>query len=407
MRPMLKTIDAIANIPGIGDYELSRVDSAERFFKPAIEKSGCVHAGMTALEIGCGKGLKATVFSDLVERYIGVDLNQSDIATAQQVATATGSKAEFYVANGIEILRRPSSFGLKQDPDFLILYAVLEHLLPHERTEVFAAMRETVERGGTVFFAESPNRLIPFDSHSSQLHFAQSLPPELALRYVQQSKHKTWKYSLDKMGNNREALYRSGLGLSYHDFELDLFPNSSALPFAFTGWCSELLHHQPLQNDEEWLHGYFKNNNLDIHPAFSRYWLEGLISRKAKKIHCSTHIGRFDLEKSNSVEEWICWGHTNLIASSDKPAEIVFGVDNQRGEFELIVQLENRSRDHSIELSIDRQSTIVKIPGEEAKMWHGFRSLSLWLKSAPRTLAISSDIPVRIRAAVLNRYTNI
>jgi len=227
-------IAALRGMPGVGDYELLRVRTAEQhFLPPLLDGLGDV-SGRTALEIGCGKGLKAAVFGDFFQRYVGVDLNQNHVAIAQQNLLRIGSRAECYVANGIEVARSSRKFGFEKAPDVLILFAVLEHLLPSERVELLHHVRSVVAGGGAVLFAETPNRLIAHDAHSSQLHFAQSLPPELMIRYVQKSRHEPWLWALRQWGNDTTALYRAGVGLSFHDFELDFADDTRDMPFVFS-----------------------------------------------------------------------------------------------------------------------------------------------------------------------------
>ncbi|MCW0217746.1 MAG: hypothetical protein OJI67_05445 [Prosthecobacter sp.] len=295
---------------------------------------------------------------------------------------------------------------MNEPPDFLVLYAVLEHLLPKERTYILGMMRETIEGGGSVFFAETPNRLIPFDSHSSQLQFTQSLPPELALRYSSKSKHQSWKWSLDQMGSNLDALFRCGLGLSYHDFELDLFDDTRLLPLAFSGWCGELLGHQAIQNDERWLLSYFNANSMPVHPAFSRYWLEGLLSKRASQFHQFTCIGRIDGDQQAPEVRAESWNHPLFLVSRGKPIVADFKFpENSSDDFEVIIQISDSSLPELLIVHFNG-SKIELACGASENMWHRTKSLHFRLPKAPQSLSIGCDSgKAEIRAVIINGYT--
>src|SRR4029453_10246202 len=107
--------------------------AAEHYLKPALMSAGIIKDGMIALEIGVGRGMKAAAFCNLFSEYIGVDLDEGELEVAQRVAQSLDLHYNLHCANAIDIIKSPSRFGLSKRPDFLILYAVLEHLLPDER----------------------------------------------------------------------------------------------------------------------------------------------------------------------------------------------------------------------------------------------------------------------------------
>jgi 2-polyprenyl-3-methyl-5-hydroxy-6-metoxy-1,4-benzoquinol methylase len=396
-------------------YYAQRRLVAENYFVPALAGCGLDFSGMTALEVGCGRGVKSAVFSGLFKHYVGVDLDKAEIEiAAENVKRAGRENCEIFCANFTDVLQNPGRFGLEGEPDFLVLYAVLEHMLPHERHEALRMAARTVERGGAVFLAETQNRLIPFDSHSSQLHFVQSLPPDLALRYLRSSPHKQWMHSFNRMGGDVTALYRCGLGLSYHDFELDFCSESktSEIPFAFTGWSSLLVRHQPLQNDEVWLHRYMTDNGLAVHPAFARYWIEGLVSRRAPMSHHWTQIAKLGGQhpsaflsrpSCSALDQWnVEFGDEICARFSETPAA---------DSFEYVLQLAMASSAGVVHIMAG-DSIIAEIDMDELKRsrawaWHQLLVFSLNIPrfySALRVRPASHKARIGVQAVIVNGY---
>lgn len=78
--------------------------------------------------------------------------------------------------------RLPEGLGLF---DFIVLPAVYEHLLPHERRTIIPQLWTHLNKGGVLFIDETPSRWFPVETHTSSLPFVNYLPDALAHRYVQ------------------------------------------------------------------------------------------------------------------------------------------------------------------------------------------------------------------------------
>jgi len=285
-------------------------------------------------------------------------------------------------------------------------------MLPHERREALRLAARIFERGGAVFFGETPNRLIPFDSHSSHLHFGQSLPPELLLRYLATSPHRQWMRSFKRMGADLTALYRSGLGLSYHDFELDFLEegNTSQIPFAFTGWSGPLMSHQPLQNDEIWLHRYIKDNSLPVHPAFTRNWIEGVVSRQAPLVHRWSRIGKLvGQPPSKLLSRPPFWALDQWNAESPYAITANFSQDEQADSYEYVFQMEMAASTGVIHImagtSILAELDLDELKKSRVWAWHQILVFSLTFARFYPTLTIrleGADARIGLQAVILN-----
>jgi hypothetical protein len=70
------------------------------------------------------------------------------------------------------------------------------------------------------------------------------------------------------------ALRRFGLPLSYHEFELYLGGRDLYRRIIADGLDNNLIHLHLASNAELALDAYFRNNAVDVHRAFARYWME-------------------------------------------------------------------------------------------------------------------------------------
>jgi hypothetical protein len=227
---------------------------------------------MSAVEIGCGSGVKGLPWSRLFKSYLGVDLNPDHIERARALRNELSrTTAEFVCENASAVASDPSKFGLDKI-DLLILYAVLEHLTVSERREILELASAVIGDGGYVVVCETPNRLLPFDSHSSELHFYQSLPPELAIAYLERSPMASARESV----SDELSYFRFGNALSYHEFDLWLHDGNERAPeIVADGWSPWAMHDQPVRCDETSLANYLQANHL-APPLFGRYWLDGI-----------------------------------------------------------------------------------------------------------------------------------
>ncbi len=180
-------------------------------------------AGATVLEFGCGHGPVSCAFATRAERVIGVDVEAEYVADGRRFVAECG-------AENVELHHHPvgeivdAVAARTGEIDVFLLYAVLEHLTLDERLDAARARaRGDRRRSGVIVVCEAPNRLFPFDHHTTRLPFFTMLPDDLALRYWRRSERPDFRKAMDEAvhdGREAEALARWGRGVSYHDFEL-------------------------------------------------------------------------------------------------------------------------------------------------------------------------------------------
>lgn len=268
-------------------YYLDRVGSAISYRIPWLWQFREKFSTQNALELGCGRGIKALSFSRLFRRYFGVDLNADDIAFAKVRAAEAGrDNLEFTTANAADVVRNPAAYGIEGQIDCIILYAVVEHLTLDERREVLGMCREVMEQGGTVIVCETPNRLIAHDGHSTRLQFFQMLPPDLAIAY---SSHSPRSGACEDIGGTEVGLFRFGVGASYHEFDLWMRPDGVFPGVVTDGWNPWIIADEAVRNDECALLAYSNDNDLDMSALFCRYWLDGIFVGDSGKARPATH----------------------------------------------------------------------------------------------------------------------
>ena len=105
--------------------------------------------------------------------------------------------------------------------DFIIYYAVLEHMTIKERLSSLKQAWDILPEGSFLSVIETPNRLWYYDSHTAAMPFYDWLPDELAFYYSKFSERKSFNDSYRELNDdNMINFLRWGRGASFHEFEL-------------------------------------------------------------------------------------------------------------------------------------------------------------------------------------------
>jgi S-adenosylmethionine-dependent methyltransferase len=128
-----------------------------------------------------------------------------------------GLHADLVVANAADLPEATAGRGRS----WVIFWAVLEHMTIDERLASLSSAWCHLEPGGLLTLVETPNRLWPFDSHTSLLPYFSWLPYELAHRYSGHSRRPGFRDRyVDGTGAGMEHFLRRGHGVSFHEFDL-------------------------------------------------------------------------------------------------------------------------------------------------------------------------------------------
>ena len=134
--------------------------------------------GKRLLDFGCGAGASTMNLRRMLPdtEIVGVELEESLLSIAK-------ARAAFYGYADIRLLRSPSGEELPPDIgtfDFVVMHAVLEHLLPDERKIVMPMLWRAIRPGGVLFIDATPNRMCPVENHTTGLPLINYLPDAMA-----------------------------------------------------------------------------------------------------------------------------------------------------------------------------------------------------------------------------------
>jgi len=208
---------------------VTRISQAANTFVPWLEQAGPLR-GKRILEIGCGSGSSTAGLAHAGARVSGVDIKESSLLMARKRLALLGFDATV-------TQMAPDWLAAEVDPDafagpydYVVCYAMLEHLLIPERLNLLTLVKRIMARDGALLAVfETPNRFAPFDWHSSKLAFHEILPDRLAYEFLlhrsPKADHAIKAYP-DYTEEAQVRLYRAGRGVSWHEFELTLGLNN-------------------------------------------------------------------------------------------------------------------------------------------------------------------------------------
>lgn len=173
--------------------------------------------GARILEIGCGTGASTVALAEQGATVTAIDIDEPSLRVARERCAAHNVSCEFVQANGTAA----KQFLEREQYDFVIFFACLEHMTHAERIEAMRDTWQALPEGALWCVIETPNRLWFFDDHTSHLPFFNWLPDELAFAYSRLSPREPFRtsyraFSADAM----ESFLRHGRGVSFHEFDV-------------------------------------------------------------------------------------------------------------------------------------------------------------------------------------------
>src|SRR5262249_29553026 len=147
------------------DHLGRRVARAFNVFIPWLEKLVGSLDGKSILEIGCGTGSSTVALAAHGGSVTACDIHLPSLEAAMIRLTEDGlaHKVKFLaISPGLGELAR-----LEEKFDAIVLYGVLEHMLPEERANLFRAIWDLVRIKGHIVLFETPNRLYARDRHTT------------------------------------------------------------------------------------------------------------------------------------------------------------------------------------------------------------------------------------------------
>ena len=153
------------------------------------------------LDFGCGSGSSTIILDRMFPKsaIVGIDIDDN-------VLNIGRLRARHYKIDNIKFVKAPDSDHLPDDLgnyDFVILSAVFEHLLAHERKNLLSQLWDIINPSGILFINQTPYRYFFVESHTTGLplinYFPDRLTHFLATRFSNRvSRDATWETLLRK-----------------------------------------------------------------------------------------------------------------------------------------------------------------------------------------------------------------
>lgn len=164
--------------------------------KKIIHKELQIKNGAKILDIGCGTGILAPLFSNT--NYIGIDIDEKLIDFANK-----RYPNKFKLMNGDKINFPNSLF------DVILIIGVIHHLDNKTSIKVFSQMKKVLKKYGMILIIEA---IPPIDSYNYFGHFLRALDKGHNIRYLEEYEYMFRKYfKVNKAYKKRGGLVDYGV----------------------------------------------------------------------------------------------------------------------------------------------------------------------------------------------------
>jgi SAM-dependent methyltransferase len=162
----------------IADHLGRRIEEIETRVLPSLRRFTSLE-GRRVLDFGSGTGSSAVALVRAGCRVTGVDPDPESCRMARMRLAEHGLEAE--ILHVADTSRLPFEEGFF---DIVLANGVFEHIRRRERSVYLDEAWRVLGPGGVLYVAETPNRLLPFDFHTTGLLWLPWLPPGPARRYA-------------------------------------------------------------------------------------------------------------------------------------------------------------------------------------------------------------------------------
>ena len=275
-------LESPEGINDVEDHVHRRHELCANYVVPWVERHFPLKES-TVIELGCGTGTSTAAFAAAAKKLVAYDIHASSLEFARDRLEILGLLNARFILVEPQDMSRVMELDHSCGADVLLFYAALEHMTLSERLEQLRLGWECLRPGGIMVICDTPNRLFPYDSHTSLLPFFNMLPDELALLYFSASPRKTFRDSItEAIGVSQEAalskLRRLGRGVSYHEFQLAIGAEFSRFILA-DGYEKEMLAIRAISMEEKTLLRTLRKYGPGVSRAFSRSFLNFILRK--------------------------------------------------------------------------------------------------------------------------------
>jgi 2-polyprenyl-3-methyl-5-hydroxy-6-metoxy-1,4-benzoquinol methylase len=138
---------------------------------------------LRALDFGCGTGCSTVVLASCFKEVTGFDIDQEGLELARRRLKEHGlsQKTRLFAASDVDKMK--DELGTF---DFILANGVIEHIpltQKGERERTLRLLFGMLNRGGYLYINDTPNRLWPKDTHSTQLWWISWMRPGSSRAY--------------------------------------------------------------------------------------------------------------------------------------------------------------------------------------------------------------------------------
>jgi SAM-dependent methyltransferase len=235
---------------------------------------------MRIVEIGGGAGSSTAALVRSGAIVSVVDISAPFFSIGKTRLSAMGLAARQILAP-VTWLRHDESveaiFHEVGDVDIVVCYALFEHLTIGERLRLLKQIRKTMMSNRKVRLAiwETPNRLSPFDWHTTRAVFPDVVPDELAALYLKTAIPRDSRWAgggpWDRGEAGKADWARAGRGMSFHEFAVAFGTgNYKIIQDGYWGARDQQSFYKPNLAYERALEEIFANMTPPVHRGFCR-----------------------------------------------------------------------------------------------------------------------------------------
>ena len=198
------------------DHAGGRVEFFRQHLIPALEKTRPID-GLKILDFGCGTGCSSVALAERGATVVGVDPDRTSLRVAEQRVIDLRHENRITLRQIQYLTRRDEKLPLPDASfDLATMFGVLEHAYPHEWRHCVRELTRLIKPGGEVFLCDTPNRMFPYDHHTTKLWFVGWMPQRFARAYA------LGRGRIDKSADFQR---RGGVGVSRRAIDA-VFPSS-------------------------------------------------------------------------------------------------------------------------------------------------------------------------------------